>query len=213
MIKRIFDIAMSLLALIVLLPLFVIVAFIIKLTSKGTIFYLAKRAGLHNEEFKLVKFRSMHMNSDSQSSITLVNDNRVFWFGKLIRATKIDELPQLYNVLVGDMSIIGPRPEDVSIVNDYYTDEEMLTLNVRPGMSSPGSLYNYTHGHLFLDDNNVEKSYVDNFLHRKLELEIYYVKNQNFWYDIQIIFRTVYVIILKILGVNKFDNPNEIMNK
>ena len=109
------------------------------------------------------------------------------------------------------MSLVGPRPESLSIVKRFYSSKLFnSTLDVRPGMASPGSLFNYTHGHEFLDDEDPEGSYINKFLPVKLALELVYIKHQSFWYDLEIIFRTVWIILLISSGKNKFSNPREL---
>ena len=147
MVKRLFDIVASLTALVVLSPALLIVAAGIRLLDGGPIFFLARRVGLNGELFTMHKFRTMRTEQGIAASIiSSSGDRRVFPFGKFLRRSKIDELPQLYDVLRGKMSIVGPRPEDPAIVRDHYAPEHMETLKVRPGLASPGSIYNYTHG-------------------------------------------------------------------
>jgi len=211
MAKRLFDVLFSFTFLMFLWPFFVVISLTIKITNKGPVFYFADRAGLNGRPFKLIKFRTMSVDSDKGSSITGVMDNRVFFWGDILRKTKIDELPQFINVLFGDMSLVGPRPESLSIVKRFYSSKLFnSTLDVRPGMASPGSLFNYTHGHEFLDDEDPEGSYINKFLPVKLALELVYIKHQSFWYDLEIIFRTVWIILLISSGKKKFPNPREL---
>ena len=113
------------------------------------------------------------------------------------------------NVLIGDMSVVGPRPEDINIVKKYYSEQEMKTLSVKPGIVSPGSIYNYTHSHLYLDGADVENSYIKKLLPVKLALEIIYIERMNFFYDLQLIWRTIVTIIKIMLGVKEFKDPVE----
>ena len=195
-VKRILDEFLAAMSLIILSPVMVIAAVGIKLSSKGTVFYKAKRMGKDLKQITVYKFRTMYMGSDKKSMITAVNDNRIFAWGEILRKTKIDELPQLLNVLEGSMSIIGPRPEDISIVDNYFTDEEKKTLDVLPGLASPGSIFNYTHGDLYLKGNNANEVYVKEFLHIKLALDLYYLSHWSLWYDMKIIVRTLYTIVM-----------------
>ena len=151
----------------------------------------------------------MYMGSDKKSMITAVNDNRIFAWGEILRKTKIDELPQLLNVLEGSMSIIGPRPEDISIVDNYFTDEEKKTLDVLPGLASPGSIFNYTHGDLYLKGNNANEVYVKEFLHIKLALDLYYLSHWSLWYDMKIIVRTLYTIVMMSFTSKQLGYPVE----
>ena len=187
----------------------VIAAVGIKLSSKGTVFYKAKRMGKDLKQITVYKFRTMYMGSDKKSMITAVNDNRIFAWGEILRKTKIDELPQLLNVLEGSMSIIGPRPEDISIVDNYFTDEEKKTLDVLPGLASPGSIFNYTHGDLYLKGNNANEVYVKEFLHIKLALDLYYLSHWSLWYDMKIIVRTLYTIVMMSFTSKQLGYPVE----
>jgi lipopolysaccharide/colanic/teichoic acid biosynthesis glycosyltransferase len=213
MVKRLFDIVLSSVALIVLLPVFGIAAIGIRLSSRGSIFYRAERVGLNGKCFVMYKFRTMHViQPNNKSVITAEKDPRVFKFGSLLRNLKIDELPQLINILKGEMSIVGPRPEDPKIVKEYYTDEQLKTLSIVPGLASPGSIYNYTHGEKFLAGAEPEESYVKELLPIKLSLESVYIREASFWYDMAIIGRTIWVIVLKALGKRDFPEPRELKN-
>ncbi len=208
--KRLFDVFFSFVAFVTLVPVFVFATVGIKLNSKGAVFYKAHRVGRNRNEFSMLKFRTMHVNQDHcSSSITSHNDPRIFAFGLLLRFLKIDELPQLINILKGDMSIVGPRPEDSAIVRKHYTEEQMETLNVRPGLASPGSIYNYTHGEQLLDKENAEEVYAVKLLPLKLALDTLYVRNASIVYDILIIIRTLYVIVMKMFGRIDFPDPPE----
>jgi lipopolysaccharide/colanic/teichoic acid biosynthesis glycosyltransferase len=143
------------------------------------------------------------------SAITGIQDPRIFRFGSLLRRLKIDELPQLLNVLKGEMSIVGPRPEDPRIVNQYYTPEQYETLTVLPGLASPGSIYNYTHEKQYLANEDFEKSYVERLLPVKLALERVYVREASFFYDLRIIMRTIRIILSIDLGKRHFPEPRE----
>ncbi len=209
MVKRLFDIGFSVLVLVLLFPFLISIAVAVKLGSRGSIFYCATRAGLNGKPFKLLKFRTMIMGAEKAGKITAVVDDRVFGFGRFLRKTKLDELPQFLNVLKGDMSVVGPRPEDTYIVERYYRPQDMVTLSIRPGLVSPGSLYNYTHGDEFLEENNPMEAYVRNLLPVKLGLERVYLDKVGLIYDITIIIRSVTVIVKKILGKNKFYEPKE----
>ena len=210
MTKRLFDVCFSLGLILLLSPVLLLVSMMIKIFSKGPVLYIAQRAGLNGKTFKLLKFRTMNLGADEGSAITGVNDNRIFPTANFLRKIKLDELPQFFNVLIGEMSVVGPRPEDVNIVKRYYVlNEYKETLNVRPGIVSPGSLFNYTHGHLYIDDQDPETSYVQKFLPVKLALEHVYLKRQNFLYDMSIIFRTLIVIIQIAFGKRNFPMPQE----
>lgn len=196
-------------ALIFLSPVMLIAAIGIKLSSKGTIFYKAERMGKDLKPVTIYKFRTMHMGADKKGAITAIHDNRIFTWGEILRKTKIDELPQLINVLKGSMSIIGPRPEDISIVRNYYTDEERRTLSVLPGLACPGSIFNYTHGERYLKDTDTDEVYVKEFLHIKLALDLYYLRHWSLFYDVKIIIRTIYAIVITSFTSKQLDYPLE----
>lgn len=209
MAKRLFDVIASVIAIVLLSPVLLIAAVSVRLASPGPIFYRARRVGRCGEVFVMHKFRTMHADAGSGSVITGASDPRVFLAGRILRALKIDELPQLYDVLIGRMSIVGPRPEDPKIVAQYYTELGRETLSVAPGLASPGSLYNYTHGHLCLDDSDAEKSYVTKLLPVKLALELVYVRRASLAYDLRIILRTVLTIVQIGRGKRQFAEPSE----
>lgn len=148
----------------------------------------------------------MRVDSGKVRLTTLKNDDRIFPFGKFIRKTKIDEMPQILNILKGDMSVVGPRPEDTINADKLYTGENRCILSVYPGLTSPASLFDYTHGELYEDEADYEKE----ILPKKIELEKYYVKNQSFGYDMSLILRTASIIIQKTLGRTIFPIPKEL---
>jgi FlaA1/EpsC-like NDP-sugar epimerase/lipopolysaccharide/colanic/teichoic acid biosynthesis glycosyltransferase len=191
-------------ALILLSPVLLIAAIGIKLSDRGPVIYRSRRAGRHGRPFSLYKFRTMRVGGETGSAITASGDSRVFPFGRWLRWTKIDELPQLVNILRGDMAIVGPRPEDPRIVKDHYTAEQMDTLSVVPGLVGPGSLYNFTHGEALLSEGNAEKRYVETVLPTKLALDLVYVREASWQYDLQIVLRTVGTLVAAILGRRRF---------
>lgn len=210
MVKRLFDVVTAAVALITLAPLFCVAAIGIRLTSRGPILFRVRRTGRRSVLFTMYKFRTMQVDHGSfRSAITGHDDPRVFAFGSLLRRLKIDELPQLFNVLRGDMSIVGPRPEDPRIVEQHYRPEYLGTLDVRPGLASPGSIYNYTHGEQALNGPDPEKAYVDQLLPMKLALDSIYVREASLVYDLRIIFRTVWTILTSALGKRRFADPPE----
>lgn len=210
MVKRLFDLIFATLAILMLAPVFLVAAVAIRITSPGPVLYRARRTGRGGVDFVMYKFRTMHLVQKSHSVITGTHDARIFPVGRILRATKIDELPQLFNVLLGQMSIVGPRPEDPAIVAKYYGPLGHETLNVRPGLTSYGSLYNYTHGHLLLDDSDPENSYARQLLPIKLALEVVYVRNGSLSSDLGIIIRTLLTIISIALGKRSFADPGEL---
>ncbi len=193
--KRLFDIVMSGLGLIVLSPLFLIVAIWITLDSHGPVFYRQVRVGWHNKDFRIFKFRSMRVGSDKGSLVTIGgHDPRITRSGYFIRKTKIDELPQLINVFIGDMSLVGPRPEVRHYV-DYWTPEQMCVLDVRPGITDPASIKFRNENELMDKADDPEKYYVEVIMQEKIKLYLEYVHNASFWYDIKLIFKTFWVIV------------------
>lgn len=200
MIKRLFDIVVAALALLVAAPFIVVAAIGIMLTSPGPIFYRARRAGRDGALFTMYKLRTMHVAQNEASSITSPGDSRIFPFGNLIRRLKIDELPQFWNILNGNMSFVGPRPEAPDIVEKHYSDWMHETLQIRPGVTSPGAIYNYLMADTLLEDSDPEGSYVRNLLPPKLALERAYLERANFFSDLTYIVLTAWAIMAHVLG-------------
>ena len=193
--KRLFDIFASGLGLLILSPLFIVVAIWIKFDSKGPVFYKQLRVGRHNKDFYIYKFRSMRVGADSGSLVTIGDrDPRVTRSGYFIRKYKIDELPQLFNVLIGDMSLVGPRPEVRHYV-DYWTEAQMRVLDVRPGITDPASIKYRNENELMEKAENPEEYYINVIMQEKIKLYLEYVDNASFWYDIKLIFKTFLVIL------------------
>lgn len=193
--KRLFDILASGCGLLVLSPIFIIVAIWIKLDSPGPVFYRQTRVGRHNKDFRIFKFRSMRVGSDKGSLVTIGGrDPRVTRSGYFIRKFKIDELPQLINVFTGDMSLVGPRPEVRHYVN-YWTPEQMRVLDVRPGITDPASIRFRNENELLEKARDPERYYIDVIMQEKIKLYLEYVEKSSFWYDIKLIFQTFKVII------------------
>lgn len=203
MAKRIFDIVVISIILVIVSPLLLLGAFGVRLSSLGPVLYRARRGGRHGEPFRMLKFRSMHVDSDRGSAITAPGDRRIFPFGALIRKVKIDELPQLVNILKGDMSIVGPRPEDVRIIEEHYTPWMKETLRVRPGVTSPGAIFGYLQGDAYLDPSDPETSYIEQQMPVKLAIERAYLERANFWSDIGVMFVTVGAILRIVLGMER----------
>lgn len=193
--KRLFDIVASGLGLLFLSPLLIIVAIWIKFDSKGPVFYRQVRVGRHNKDFRIFKFRSMRVGADKGSLVTIGGrDPRVTRSGYFIRKFKLDELPQLINVFVGDMSLVGPRPEVRHYVN-YWTPEQMRVLDVRPGITDPASIKFRNENELMEQVADPEYYYINVIMQDKIKLYLEYVENASFWYDIKLIFQTFWVII------------------
>lgn len=193
--KRLFDIVASTLGLIVLSPLFLVLAVWIKVDSKGPVFYRQTRVGWHNKDFRIFKFRSMRVGSDRGSLVTIGGrDPRITKSGYYIRKYKLDEFPQLINVLIGDMSLVGPRPEVRHYV-DYWTPEQMRVLDVRPGITDPASIKFRNENELMAQAGAPEQYYINVIMQEKLRLYLEYVDNQSFIYDLRLIFATLRAVI------------------
>lgn len=200
MAKRLFDIGLAVVALLMASPFLALGALGILLTSPGPIVYAARRVGKDGRVFTMYKLRTMHVASDSAGAITAPGDSRIFAVGNLIRRTKIDEFPQFWNVLRGDMSIVGPRAEAPVIVEQHYTDWMRETLSVAPGVTSPGALYYYYFADDLIDPADVDGSYVHRMLAPKLALERAYVENRSFIRDIGYVLFTIVAITALVLG-------------
>ena len=193
--KRLFDIVASGLGLLVLSPLFLFLAVWIKLDSKGPVFYRQVRVGKDNKDFRIFKFRSMRVGSDKGSLVTIGGrDPRITRSGYIIRKLKLDELPQLINVFVGDMSLVGPRPEVRHYVN-YWTPEQMHVLDVRPGITDPASIKFRNENELMEQAEDPEDYYIHVIMQEKLKLYLEYAQHHSFWGDIGLIFKTFWVIV------------------
>jgi lipopolysaccharide/colanic/teichoic acid biosynthesis glycosyltransferase len=205
----------------------------IKLTSPGPIFYRAVRIGRDRRrlvgqgqkthiperrrgeyrgcEFIMYKFRTMHVDQRGDSSpITASSDSRVFWFGAWLRAAKVDELPQLLNVVKGEMALVGPRPEAPEIVRMHYTKDDLLTLQVLPGLTSPGTLYYYTKCEALLSAGSVVQTYTERVMPIKLAIDRVYLRNASFAYDVRVLARTVVVLAGRLAGQHRFADPPEL---
>ena len=190
--KRLFDITASFFGIIILSPLLIFIGLWVELSSKGGVFYKQIRVGKNNKDFKLYKFRSMRVNSDKQGLLTVGSkDSRITKAGYFIRKYKIDELPQLFNVLKGDMSFVGPRPEVRRYV-DLYSKEQMQVLKVAPGITDPASIKYRNENDLLSSANNPEEYYIQYIMPDKLKINIDYINNRTFFKDIKIIFQTIF---------------------
>ena len=193
--KRLFDVIASGLGLIILSPLFLVLAVWIKLDSDGPVFYRQVRVGFRNKDFRIFKFRSMRVGADKGSLVTIGgHDPRVTRSGYFIRKFKFDELPQLINVFLGDMSLVGPRPEVRHYVN-YWTPDQMHVLDVRPGVTDPASIKFRNENELMEKAEDPEKYYIEVIMQEKIRLYLEYVEKHSFLYDIALIFKTFWVIV------------------
>ncbi len=188
-VKRALDLIVAVTALLVLWPLFALIALTVRITSPGAIFYGATRVGQNGQVFRLYKFRSMVADADKRGpGITAAGDSRVTPVGRFLRRTKLDELPQLINVLYGEMSLVGPRPEDPRYVA-LYSPEQREVLRVRPGITSPASVY-YRNEETLLTGTDWEQQYVDKIMPAKLAIDLDYVRRVSLWGDINVLWRT-----------------------
>jgi len=195
--KRIFDFVFSGLAILFLLPVGLLMALIIWLTDRGPVFYRAPRVGLNGRLFKMFKFRTMVVNADKiGASSTTLSDPRITHIGHFLRRYKLDEIPQLINVLIGDMSIVGPRPE-VKKFTDMFTDEEKAILSVKPGITDWASLWNIDEGKVLEGAEDPDKAYMMLIWPEKKRLQLEYVRQQSMINDIRIIFLTLRAIFIK----------------
>ena len=193
--KRFFDISFSVFGLLILFPFLFFIAILIKLDSKGKIFYLQKRVGKNNIDFKLFKFRTMKPSSDKKGLLTVgAKDNRITKIGYYLRKLKLDELPQFINVLVGNMSFVGPRPEVRKYVT-LYSKEQQKVLTVKPGITDYASIEYVDENTILGRSENPEKTYINEIMPKKLQLNLKYIDEMSFFTDIKIIFKTIFKII------------------
>lgn len=207
-IKRTFDLCSSVVALVITSPIWLIIAIGVKLSSPGPVFYKSMRAGKNHKEFPVYKFRSMHVYKPEDPSSGkkaeggfVANENRMFKLGSFLRKSKLDELPQLLSVFIGQMSVVGPRPYPEKAVRKFYTGEYESVMTVKPGLAGLDSLYDYAHGELFVKDND---TYAKTVLPVRSELARLYVEKKSIGLDIYCIFRTI-KLIFQIIVLKKKD--------
>ena len=194
MLKRIFDIVSSLFGLILLSPFMIIIAILIKLDSKGPIFFKQVRVTKNGREFKIFKYRTMRVGSDKFSQITVGKDSRITKVGDFLRKYKLDEIPQLINVLIGDMSLVGPRPEVPKYVA-LYTEEQKEILKVRAGITDYASIEFSNENDILANETDPEKAYIEKIMPRKIELNKKYLSEISVITDIKIILLTIKKIL------------------
>lgn len=193
--KRGFDLFFSFLGIVFFLPLFLLVSIIIKCSSKGPIFYTQTRVGRHNQDFRIFKFRTMYLNADQMGLLTIGDkDSRITGVGYFLRKYKIDELPQIFNVFLGEMSFVGPRPEVRKYVALYSTRHKKV-LTVRPGITDLASIEYRNESALLDKQEDSNQFYIDVIMPHKLEINLSYIENRNIFKDIYIIFTTLKAII------------------
>jgi lipopolysaccharide/colanic/teichoic acid biosynthesis glycosyltransferase len=193
--KRFVDIISSLIVLLIGLPFFLVIAVLIVVSSKGGVFFIQKRVGKNNVDFNLLKFRTMKPDSELKGQITVGGkDPRITKVGYWLRKFKIDEFPQLINVIKGDMSIVGPRPEVRKYVS-LYTNEQLKVLTVRPGLTDIASIEYIDENELLGKSANPEQTYITEIMPEKLKLNLRYIEHQSLWLDIKLIFKTFFKIL------------------
>jgi len=194
--KRLCDIAVSAIGLIILSPVFAIIAFYIKRICTDSVFYRGPRVGLHGKNFKILKFTTMIDCPDSEDGprITAINDPRITPVGRWLRDTKLNEVPQLWNVLKGEMSLVGPRPEDPEIVATWSENERQTILSIRPGITSPASIF-FRDEEKLLETESVMEKYLNSIVPSKLRLDQIYARDHTFLGDLDIIFLTAIALL------------------
>jgi lipopolysaccharide/colanic/teichoic acid biosynthesis glycosyltransferase len=193
--KRIFDIVVSFIGLLILLPIFLIIAIVIKLDSKGPVFFKQVRVGKSGKEFRIFKFRTMIVDAEKKGmQITVDGDSRITKSGNFLRKSKMDELPQLINVLIGDMSFVGPRPEVPKYVAMYNGNQRSI-LKIKPGITDLASIEYRDENSILAQSENSEKTYIDEIMPRKIELNFKYIENMSVIYDIRLIIETIFKVI------------------
>ena len=198
--KRCFDLFFSILGVLILLPLIIVVSILIKLTSKGAVLFKQVRVTKDGKLFKIYKFRTMRENSEGNKQITVGNDSRITGIGHILRKTKLDELPQLFNVIKGEMSLVGPRPEVPKYVN-LYTDEQKNVLKVQAGITDYASIYFSNESELLGNAKDPDKYYIEKIMPYKIKLNQKYIENMGIITDIKIILLTIF----KVMGLVKED--------
>ena len=195
MLKRLFDIVLSLFGLILISPVLVTLAIMIKKEERGPVFYRGVRVGRFGKLFRIFKFRTMVVNAEKLGGPSTADDDpRITKVGNFIRKFKLDELPQLINVLKGEMSFVGPRPE-VQMYVDMFTEEERAILSVRPGITDWASIWNPDEGGILAGSLDPEKTYMEKIRPEKIRLQLKYVRERSFWNDLKIIAQTIITIV------------------
>lgn len=191
------DKFLSLIGLILLSPLFILISVLVKIESHGGVFFLQKRVGKNNKDFFLYKFRTMYIDSERKGFLTVGGkDPRITRTGYFLRKFKLDELPQLINILKGDMKLVGPRPEVRKYVN-LYNENQLKVLTVKPGITDLASITYRNENEILEKADDPENYYINKIMPHKLELNLEYLKHRSFRGDINIIFRTILAIITK----------------
>lgn len=197
MIKRLFDVLFSVFGLIITSPVLTIVALAIKISSPGPVFYRGLRIGRYGKPFKIYKFRTMVFGAEEMGGPSTPNDDpRLTKIGKFLKRFQLDELPQLINVLKGEMSFVGPRPEVKIYVDMLDEKEKKAIFSIRPGITDFSSLWNFHEGEVLKGSPDPEKTYQEKIRPEKIRLQIKYIRERNFWLDLKIILRTILKIFI-----------------
>ena len=196
--KRATDVSLVSLALVVLGPLMLLAALLIKLSSRGPVLYVAPRMGWRGVPFGQLKFRTMHVGADRQGAFTVKQDRRIFAVGRWLRLFKIDELPQVFNILRGEMSVVGPRPEEVATVERCYTAEQLRVLDAVPGLTGLVQV-RYFPELSIIDPGGMDpqEHYQKVILPVRLAMDLEYIRRQSFWFDLGLVVWTVYLIVFR----------------
>jgi lipopolysaccharide/colanic/teichoic acid biosynthesis glycosyltransferase len=193
--KRVFDFIFSALGLVILFPIFIIIALLIKIEDGGPVLFIQERIGYRGRPFFMYKFRTMVVDADKKGNLlTVGGDPRITKSGRLLRKFKLDELPQLINVLKGEMSLVGPRPEVEKYVN-LYTNEQREVLNLYPGITDPASIEYVNESELLAQSSDPEKLYVEKIMPEKIVLNLEYARQASWWTDFLVIVKTLARII------------------
>ena len=194
--KRLFDLLFSMVVLILFFPLGILISLCIIIDSRGDIFYKQERVGLNGAIFTILKFRSMHVNSAVKGTLTVGDDARITRVGSLIRKVKLDEFPQFLNVIAGQMSVVGPRPEVQEFV-DLYTDTQREILRVKPGITDEASFAYFDENNMLSESSNPKLTYIQEIMPRKIEINLKYISEMSWYSDAIVILKTM----LKILRI------------
>jgi len=194
MLKRFFDLILSLIGLLIMVPILFLITLLIKISSSGPVFYKQVRVGKNNKDFEIFKFRTMHLNADKKGLLTVGGrDPRVTSIGYYLRKFKLDELPQLINVFKGDMSFVGPRPEVRQFVN-LYSEIQKKVLNVKPGITDLASIEFRNENEILSKEEDPKQYYIDYIMPKKLEINLKYINQRNLLKDFVVIIKTIKVI-------------------
>jgi lipopolysaccharide/colanic/teichoic acid biosynthesis glycosyltransferase len=198
--KRIVDVCIAMIGIVLLSPFLILIAIAVRLSSPGPIIYRQERIGLHGRPFRILKFRSMVVDADRLAgNVSPVGDTRVTRVGAFLRRCYLDELPQLFNVLKGDMSLVGPRPETPEFVARYSSDEARI-LTVRPGLAGPSTLAFMDEAERLADADDPETYYVDTMMHERARLDLEYLTHRSLAYDAMVLVRQFVAILRKVLS-------------